>query len=227
MFSWISKGSLSSSKSFAVYHADFINHVHLNGLKAKESVYTIAGKKAVSVPGRGVRRLDSDNENLTMVRVKTNNTGIERGGAMDPDRKVSFMLSQVRLICKTTGQSDMRGSGTAVYPRGRVVGRRQADENAKVKELTGLMDGRVVVEQNLDDVITLTAEELKPGGPKLDLAFDVPEGMEAVRLEFKQNVVTKVPSTVSASEENEEFLRTGGKTTPDGEGNTAGVNPNG
>ena len=227
LFSWISKGSLSSSRSFAVYHDDFINQVHLNGLKAKESVYTVAGKKAVSVPGRGVRRLDSDNENLTVVRVKTNNADIKRGGAQDPGRKVSFMLSQVRLICKTKGQSDMRGSGVVVYPKGRVVSRRQAGDDAKIKELTGVMNGRVVVEQNLDDVITLTNEELKPDGPKLDLAFDVPEGMEAVLLEFKQNAVTKVPSTVSASEENEEFLRAGGKTTPDGEGNTAGANVNG
>jgi hypothetical protein len=232
LFSWISKGSFSSKKSFAVYHDDFVNQVHLNGLKAKESVYTIAGKKAVSIPSRGIRTLGSDNENLTMVRLTVKNGPIERGGAQDPDSKVSFTLSQIRLICKdknAKSDSPTSGSGVAVYPKGRVVGRRQAAEDAKIKELTGLMDGRVVLEQNLDDIITLTSDDLKADGPKLDIAFDVPANMEAVLLEFKQNAVTKAPPTVQASEENEDFLRTGGKTEPDGNPgvNTNSVNTNG
>lgn len=227
IFGLISKGSLSSDRSFAVYHAGFADQIHLNKLKAKDGVYMYAGKQAIKVPKKGARRLDGDNGNLTVVRMEVKSTDIAKGGAKDPDNKISFTLSQVRLICKKKGQSSTGGSGVAVYPDGRIVSRRQAqaDENAEKQVLTGVMDGRILLKKNLDEVISLSPDDFKFRGKtspaRVDLAFDVPSGMEGVLLEFKYGAVSAVPSSVPASEENEEFLNNGGKA-PDGAENSEG-----
>ncbi len=222
LFSWISRGSLSSRKSFAVYHKDFLNQVHLNNYKAKDKVYTVAGKSAVSVPKKGVRKLDSDNDNLTVVRMEVKNTDIKKGGARDAEGDVAFTLGQVRLICKQNGQTDTRGSATAIYPEGRVVSRRTADKDADKKGLTGAMSGRVLVKRSLDEIIKLDREEFKIGGrgadARVDLAFKVPSGMEGVLLEFKQNVAVSVPAPVPASEEAERLLNSAGRKSPVGGG---------
>ncbi len=217
LFSWISRGSLSSHKSFAVYHTDFLNQVHLNNYKAKaeEKVYTVAGYSAVSVPKKGVRKVvTSDNDNLTIVRMEVKSTDIKRGGAKDPEGDVTFTVGQVRLICKQNGQTDTRGLATAVYPEGRVVSRRAADRDADKKDLTGAMSGRVLEERSLDEIIKL----VRGADARVDLAFKVPSGMEGVLLEFKQNVVVSVPASVPASEEAERLLNSAGQKSPAGGG---------
>ncbi len=221
LFSWISRGSLSSKKSFAVYHTGFLNQIHLNNYKAKEKVYTVAGKSAVSVPKKGVRKLDSDNDNLTVVRMKVKNADVKKGGARDADGDVAFTLGQIRLICKPNGQTDTRGSATAVYPEGRVVSRRTADKDVDKKNLTGAMSGRVLEKRSLDEIIELDRQEFKIGNrgadARVDLAFKVPSGMEGVLLEFKQNVAVNVPASVPASEDAERLLNSaGGKSSAGG-----------
>lgn len=224
LFSWMSRGSLSSNRSFAVYHTDFLNQVHLNNYKAKEKVYTVAGYSAVSVPKKGVRQLDSDNDNLTVVRMEVKNTDIKKGGARDPKGDVAFTLGQVRLICKPNGQTDTRGSAIAIYPEGRVVSRRAADKEADKKNLTGAMSGRVLEKHSLDEIIKL----VRGAGTRVDLAFKVPSGMEGVLLEFKQNVVVSVPASVPASEEAERLLNSAGRKSPvgGGRGTTGPGDPN-
>lgn len=218
LFSWISRGSLSSHKSFAVYHTDFLNQVHLNNYKAKEKVYTVAGKSAISVPKKGVRKLDSDNDNLTVVRMEVKNADIKKGGAKGSEGDVAFTLGQVRLICKPKGQTDTGGSAIAIYPEGRVVSRRKADG----EDLTGAMSGRVLVKRSLDEIIKLDRDEFKIGNrgadARVDLAFKVPPGKEGVLLEFKQNVAVSVPASVPASEEAERLLNSAGRKSPVGGG---------
>ena len=221
LFSWISRGSLSSRKSFAVYHTDFLNQVHLNNYKAKEKVYTVAGKSAVSVPKKGVRKLDSDNDNLTVVRMEVKNTAIKRGGARDAEGDVAFTLGQVRLICKEKGKTGtLEGSATAIYPVGRVVSRRTADKDADKKDLTGAMNGTVLEKRSLDEIIKLGSDEFKIGArsadARVDLAFEVDQDCEGVLLEFKQNVAVSVPAPVSASEEGERLLNSVGGRSPAG-----------
>ncbi len=224
LFSLISRGSLSSRKSFAVYHTDFLNQVHLNNYKAKaeEKVYTVAGKSAVSVPKKGVRKLDSDNDNLTVVRMNVKNADIKSGGARGAEGDVTFTLGQVRLICKKNGQIDTRGSAIAIYPEGRVVSRRAADKEADKKDLTGAMSGRVLEKRSLDEIIKLDRDDFKIGNrgadARVDLAFKVPSGMEGVLLEFKQNVAVSVPASVPASEEAERLLNSAGRESPAGGG---------
>ena len=222
LFSWISRGSLSSHKSFAVYHADFLNQVHLNNYKAKEKIYTVAGKSAVSVPKKGVRKLDSDNDNLTVVRMEVKNADIKKGGAKGSEGDVAFALGQIRLICKPKGQRDTRGSAIAIYPEGRIVSRRTADKEADKKDLTGAMSGRVLEKRSLDEIIKLDREEFRIGGrgadARVDLAFKVPSGMEGVLLEFKQNVAVSVPASAPASEEAERLLNSAGRKSPTGGG---------
>ncbi len=222
LFDWISRGSLSSKKSFAVYHTDFLNQVHLNNYKAKKKVYTVAGKSAVSVPKKGVRKLDGDNDNLTVVRMEVKNADVKKGGARGAEGDVTFTLGQIRLICKPKGQTDTRGSATAVYPEGRVVSRRTADKEADKKDLTGAMSGRVLEKRSLDEIIKLDREEFKIGSrsvdARVDLAFKVPSGMEGVLLEFKQNVAVNVPASVPASEEAERLLNSAGRKSPAGGG---------
>jgi len=214
LFGWISKGSLSSKKSFAVYHDDFLNQVHLNNYMARKKVYTVAGNRAVRVPKKGVRKLDSDNDNLTVVRMEVKNADIKSGGARGADGDVAFMLGQVRLICKPKNQTDTRGSGVAVYPEGRIVSRRRADKDAEKKDLTGALSGRVLEKRSLGEIIKLERDDFKIGGKsagaRVDLAFKVPSDKEAVLLEFKQNVAVEVPSSSLASEEAEQLLNSSG-----------------
>ncbi len=222
LFAGISRGSLSSKKSFAVYHTDFLNQVHLNKYTAKKKVYTVAGNRAVRVPKKGVRKLDSDNDNLTVVRMEVKNADIKSGGARDAEGDVTFTLGQVRLICKQNGQTDTRGSAVAVYPEGRIVSRRRAGKDADKKNLTGVMSGRVLEKRSLHEIIRLGRDEFKIGGKgvdaRVDLAFKVPPGKEGVLLEFKQNVVVSVPASVPASEEAERLLNSSGGKSPAGGG---------
>lgn len=230
LFGWISKGSLSSGKSFAVYHDDYISEIRMNRLKVKDGIYSVAGKDSIAVPKKGVRKLDGDNDNLTVVRMELRDSDIKKGGAKDPDRNVSFTLSQVRLVCKKKGQgqTDTRGAGQVVYPEGRVVTRKRLDNKAENKPLTGPMTGRFFEKRNLDEMITVPSGDFKAGKARLDIAFDVPSGMEPVLLAFKQNAVTKVPASVPASDENEELLRTGGQSaTESGAGSSGPSDPNG
>ncbi len=196
IFGMVSKGSLGSSNSFALYHADFVDQMFLNRLKVKNSVSALAGKDALFVPpGIGVRLYDVDERSLTVVRIGLKGTSISEGGATNMGGDISFTLSQVRLICKTGGIADKQGgSGTVVYPE-------------------GLMLKRKVVAKDLGEVITADRKNLetKFGHSRAawyDVVFDVPDGMTGVLIEFKRHCVTQLPEPVATTIEIENQLNT-------------------
>ena len=190
LFGWISRGSLSSQKSFAVYHADFINQIHLNRLETDNDVFIVAAAEAVTIPAKGVRIME---DNRTVIRMGIIGRDIADGGANDADRKVSFTLSQLRLICKEKGQADTTGSATVVYP---------------IKVIINKKPGKT--EPDLSETITLARNNFKKGTAWLDIAFQVPKGRIPVLLEFKQNTVVELPKTLTSTNEIENQLNSRG-----------------
>ncbi|MHC5083007.1 MAG: hypothetical protein ACYTET_03595, partial [Planctomycetota bacterium] len=74
LYSWVSRGSLSSAKSFGVLHADYLSQIHLNRLKVKEKVLSVASRKSLILPSgktkKPVRTWDIPDEGkLTVVRM--------------------------------------------------------------------------------------------------------------------------------------------------------------
>jgi len=193
LFAWMSKGSLSSSSSFDVYHADFIDQLHLNSQKAKEDVCIITGNEAVVVPAKyGVRTREVDERQITFVRMGISGKDITEGGAKDSEGNVVFTLSQVRLICKKQGRTNATaGSAKAIYPRGYIFKRKKK-------------------EADLDNLITVGRDDFKRGSygrvAWFDMLFDVPGSMTPVLLEFKQSAVAELPRPVAGSDEIEQQL---------------------
>jgi hypothetical protein len=207
LFGWISKGSLSSSKSFAVYHADFVDQIHLNSYKAPEKVFIISSKDALTIPGKGkkaVRRKEIDGQKLTVARIGLIDRDIADGGAKDPKKMVSFTPSQIRLVCKETGQSDtITGNTKVVYPT--LI--------TKIKDkTTGLEDETISVKKDLGTIITLQGQDFQKRVGWLDIGFQVPDRMEGVLLQFKQNAVIKLPKPVTSTDEIEEQLNSSKST---------------
>jgi hypothetical protein len=190
LFSWISKGSMSSDKSFAVYHANFIDHLHLNRHKAKEDgVYMITASDSIVLPEKNaVRTFDIDQRTFTVVRMGIKGGEIDSGGAMDKDGRISFTPSQVRILCKQKGQAaDMTGSARPVYPEAQLF------ENE-------------LIPVRLDETIDVARGEFESVSSYgrvawIDIAFRVPADMMPVLLEFKQNAVAPLPKPVVGTAE--------------------------
>lgn len=192
LFSWISKGSLSSSRSFAFCRADFLNQAYLN---KHSDIYSIAGKDAIVLPRKNaVRTLELDQKNYVVVRMGLNGSTIKQGGATGPDGKLNFIPGQIRLICTKDQSRDLRGTGRAFYPVGFVT--------------NGKLDARP-----LGEVITMNRRDVKKMsyGTAIwrDVVFDLPSGMDPVLLEFKRNVMANLPKLVPGSEQVEDYLATG------------------
>jgi hypothetical protein len=189
LFGWISKGSLSSAKSFAVYHPDFIDQLHLNHYKASDGVYTIAAADSVVLPKKyGVRIMDFDERAYIVVRMGVRGGEILAGGAMNKNNKVSFTFSQVRLICKEKVEAaETTGSAQVVYPEGQVV------QNQLI-----LMPP--------DETFTFGRGEFVRVSPYgvvawIDLAFRVPSNLSPVLIEFKNNALASLPKAIVATAE--------------------------
>ena len=201
LFGWISKGSLSSGKNFSMYHADFVDQIHLNGNKASEKVFVISSKKALTLPGKGkqpVRRMEINEQKLTVVRIGIINRDIADGGAKDPANKVSFTPSQIRLICRDTEQSDtIATNAKVVYPALITIIR---------DKTTGSEDETFSVKKDLGTIIDLEGQDFQKRVGWLDVAFQVSERMEGVLLQFKQNAVIELPKPVTSTDEIEQQL---------------------
>ena len=189
LFGWISKGSLSSAKSFAFYHPDFIDQLHLNHYKASEGVYTIAAADSVVVPKKyGVRIMDFDERAYIVVRMGVKSGEISTGGAMDKDNNVSFTFSQVRLVCKEKAQAaETTGSAQVVYPQAQVV------QNQ-------------LIPMSPDETFSFGRGEFARFSPYgmvawIDLAFRVPSNLSPVLIEFKNNALAPLPKAIVATAE--------------------------
>ena len=186
IFGWVSKGSLSSGKSFSVYHADFINQIHLNSLGASNQILSIAAKEAVTIPKNGVRMLS---DNRVAVRTGIRGKEIADGGAMN-EGKILFTLSQIRLICKPKAQSnDLSGTAQAYYPHAYNIAGQPAEDAS-----------------DLGATIPFSRQDLKKLTAWIDVLFKVGPSMTPVLLEFKQNTVVSLPKAVASTDEIEESL---------------------
>jgi len=199
LFSWVSKGSLSSKKSFAVYHADFLNQIHLNRLtpekrnvipeinrprsgksKSRRPII-VASSEAINVSKTGLTRRE---DGRTIVTVDVSGKGIADGGAADKGGSVLFTLSQVSLVCKEKSQSsNTTGSGTVIYP---------------VKYISEQQ--RNTDEASLGELITFSRSDFSGAGRTVPvkIAFDVPNTMRPVLLRFKQNAIVGLPEKSTA-----------------------------
>ena len=199
LYSQISSGSLSSDKSFAVFHADYLSQIHLNKLKTKikkeESsdrfsrnktkvktpVLTICSREALILPGtkdpKPIRRQTVDDEEITIVRAGVYAKKIEDGGANNASGKVEFFPAQIRMIVKkatTTGQP-MTGTATVLYP-------------------IGFWKNGALIKSDLDKIISPDSEQIKDRVYWMDIAFQCPQDKKPVLLEFKQNAVVDLAS---------------------------------
>jgi len=202
LFSWISKGSMSSKKSFAVYHADFLNQIHLNRLTPeakKDELGTsrsvsepgvkrpiiVASSKAINVSKTGLTRRE---DGRAVVEMNISGKKIVNGGAADENRIVSFTLSQVSLVCKEKNQpSNTTGSGVAVYPEKYILGEKRNTD-----------------EVSLGERITFSRSDFTGAGGRapIKMVFDVPDSMRPILLRFKQNAVVGLPEKSTAEEAN-------------------------
>jgi hypothetical protein len=187
--SWFSRGSMSGSKSFAVFHPDFLNEIHLNRIEEDKDNLAIAGAQAVEVkaawePNSTTKLISvTDSQPLrskpgtkiVIVRTGLKSGAIKDGGAMAEDNMLAFTTAQVRLICKTRDSADnLGGSGYTVWPVGFI-------RNETVVEL-----------KNLTDEIKLNPTDFSGGTKWYDFVFYIPSDTVPVMLEFKLNAVAEV-----------------------------------
>lgn len=187
-FSLISRGGMSGKRSFAALHPAFLDQLYLNRHAGKK-VSIITGSEVIEVPrenavwsgpedltdteGRAVT--PRTGYNLTIVKV-----GIKRSILKQKEGK--FTLSQLRLICKRKGdvKEPFAGKGINVYP----IGYLKTPDQMEIKKLGDL------VEVKRDDFIV--------GQIFMDFAFEVPKDFVPVLVEFKQNNIEEVPTSVTA-----------------------------
>lgn len=192
-FGAVSKGSfaaLGEARSFAVLHANYLDHLYLNRLKDAKTVPLMTSTPALSLslkasvweaptelrdtegqplPARG-------GENLMLVRV-----GIKKGALKDAG---SFTLGQLRLICvpKSTSGDPLAGQGQAVYPVGYIG------------------PGGRLERQSLDKVISIKSADVPDRVRDIDFAFYVPNQLVPALVGFKKNNLEKVSSPVSGED---------------------------
>jgi hypothetical protein len=129
-----------------------------------------ASGKSISMPG-----LTSNDYQPTIVRV-----GIQRA-ALSSKPKINggtFLLSQLRLICKRQGYGDepLTGPGINIYPIGHLKAADEIQVSTEIK-LTGR------------DHFKNNAKE-----KWIDFVFCVPRDYVPMLLEFKQNSIIEIPS---------------------------------
>ena len=183
LFSWISNGSLSNDKNFDVYHADFIDQLHVNNFKLSEGVNAIVSKDAVIIPKAGVRRRDIDNRMIVRIGIKGNS--IEDGGAKSKDGELSFTPSQIRLVC-TRGDKVV-----TIYPKEYII------KGKPKQEVSNLAEAIIISPRELEIL------EQYGRGVWVDLAFEVGKGMKTEFLQFKTNALVEVPKPVTGEESEE------------------------
>ena len=200
VYSWISRGSLSSRKSFAVLHADYLAQVHLDRYPLGQNIPAVCSPKAIKLPignVQPVRLFDfPDRQRMTVVHLGISGNAVAIGGAatsksgaFDRGEVISFIPAQIRLITKPQDQADNNtGSGEVVYPVGIL-------HNGNLEAIS--------LNQEMK-------EEVANLGPErywwLDLVFQVPSGQRAVLLSFKQNAIIELPKAVQTNEDIEKAL---------------------
>lgn len=186
LYKIIAQGALgSSSKRFDVVHADYLNQIHLNNYMAKDGVLNVAGKEAVSIDKLGaVKRELSSGESRTVIEVTLKGKSIKNGGARDKNNKLTFTLAQVRLLCGPKGESDLTGKDIKViFPESYYIEGQPLQKDVK-----------------LSDVIGIDNKAMSNQMAKINMLFDIPEGLTPSILQFKSNNNVKVPKVLTEEE---------------------------
>lgn len=200
-YSWVSQSSLSSSKSFAVLHADYLTRLHLNRYALSKDIPAVCSYKAIKLPSGNVspvrlRKFSDTPEMMTVVRLGISASEIHKGGAAEKNHKVSLIAGQVPLIIKEQDQAgNYTGSAQVIYPAGKM-------------NKGGALETLALEKNPLDDG---KADEDKKAGLKegyywMDLVYQVPQGRKAVLIGFKQNAILELPKAVPSTEEIENAL---------------------
>lgn len=201
LYRLISSGSLSSSQSFGVLHADYLSQIHLNKLKVSDKVLSVCSPDSVEIPSRKdqhpVRLWTSpDNRELVVVRMGINAARIDKGGAANDTGRIEFFPAQIRLIVRdkkddspNQKKKPLTGSAKALYP-------------------VGFLKDDSLVKSELNQVISPDPKELEDKILWLDAAFEVSSDIKPVLLEFKQNAAVDLSSyeVVKSSPEIENAL---------------------
>jgi len=179
LYRQISAGSMSGKKSFGVFHADYLTQIHLNKLKTKDGINTVCSHEALVLPGgkeqKPVRLQSVDDKEVMLIRMGLKTAKISEGGTRNASGNFSFFPGQICLIVKeaTSQEKPLEGTAAALYPVGLW--------NPKNRKLT----------------LTKLNEVLKPDAKNeqvywMDVAFEVPERMKPVLLQFRQNAAVEL-----------------------------------
>lgn len=199
LFRIISKGSLSSDRSFAVFHPNFLDQAYLNRHKITGNILAIAADDAVVVrkkngawqaPANLIAASTAEplqpkpHHSFTIVRVGLKSGAAEDGGIMGKGGSAVFTLAQLRLICKqkATGEDIFTGTAQAVYPVGYI------------------RTGNQVQLKNVSDDIVLKHSDFAGKTKYIDFVFEVPQGYVPVIVRFRQNALAQVPPLMSPKE---------------------------
>jgi hypothetical protein len=191
LFGWVSQGSMSGKKSFALYHPNFNNQIHLNNRLLGKKAMPVSGPKAVNIPKFGVRKKEIDGgKPYTAIRVEINGAAIDKGGATDKDGNFKFAPFQIGLICQVGDGPEKN----VLYPES--IDIYAADQS--VQNIT-----------ELGEIIWLERESFITAGGKrlvvMDIAFNIPSSVKPLLLAFKNTSITAVPA-LSSGEDTEEKL---------------------
>jgi hypothetical protein len=192
--SWLSRGSMSGKKSFAVFHPDLLNEIYLNRIGLGNDNLAVTGTQAIQVQAAWIPETEllvsaSDNNQpisgtpgtkAVVVRAGIKSGAIKDGGALTKEYKITFTMSQLRLLCKDRNSADsFAGKGKLAYPKGFIK------------------DANTVEQKNLTDKISLSAADFSTGTKWFDLLFYIPVDTVPVLLEFKLNAVASVGRLLS------------------------------
>lgn len=178
IFSAVSSGSLSGSRSFAVMHPDFLNEIYLNRIATEKDVSLVTISNVIEVPKKASAWPAPAGLKTSDDTVISSDTGKElyvvqveiKAGAGD------FTTAQLRLICGEKDAELMKGSAVVEYPVGYLL------KSGKVRQ-------------------TELAKKISLSSTKTyDWLFNVPAGYVPALVTFKQNniaPVTKIVETPS------------------------------
>jgi len=189
LYKMVSKGALSSNKRFDVVHANYVDQLHLNRFAAEDEVAIVSADDAVFVDKYGVRKKEMPGGEIrTVIELHVKTKAIEDGGAMDANKKLSFSLSQIRIVCAPEQESEITGKNIKVlYPEKYFIKGQTVKEDIRLSDIIDFPR----------DTFVQTA---KGKAARLDLSFDVPESLSPKFLQFKANCNVKLPKLVTQEE---------------------------
>ncbi len=206
MFSTVSSGSFSSTRSFGVLRNSFLNDCYLNRHRIKDeerAVRAITGVQAIQInmADKNTVRLAHTNlkneegkdmpimegKELYIIKCPFNMRAVSSGGVLDGGTTIELLPCQLRIICNDDYENGLKGKGTSVYPYGYL-------KNGKVSRL------------NLIAVTDIEGEKETPGSSAMpvSVAFYVPQGKIPVAIAYKQNFMAELPKQPGKEDANDE-----------------------